>query len=146
VKVNESQPGQVLRLLSAQFPVLKGVRVTVLGLAFKPGTDDIRESPALPIVRELIEQGTVVTAYDPVVTSANGYLPLGSIVYARSLLEAVQEADAIILLTRWPEFKQLADVLRNRSTPPLIVDGRRMLDASQFARYEGIGRGRELPR
>ena len=75
VQVNESQPKQVLTLLRRQFPALKGVRVSVLGLAFKPGTDDIRESPALPVVRELLAEGAVVTAYDPVVTERKRPVP-----------------------------------------------------------------------
>lgn len=140
VKVNEAQPRQVLELLRRHFPKLAGLRVAVLGLAFKPGTDDIRESPALPIVRELVEQRSIVSVYDPVVSTANGNLPPDSVCYARSLADAVDGAEAVVLLTRWPEFRRLPELLAGQSPAPLVVDGRRMLDGSTVTRYEGIGR------
>jgi UDPglucose 6-dehydrogenase/GDP-mannose 6-dehydrogenase len=137
-EVNRMQPQQVLMLLRKHFPVLAGVRVAVLGLAFKPGTDDVRESPAIPIVSELVAQQALVTTYDPVVKDGdfNGVAPNR---YTTNLSEAVDNAQAILLLTRWPEFKDLPVLLSNRSEPPIVIDGRRLLDPTSVARYEGIG-------
>ena len=66
IRINERQPGQILRMIDGVFPDLKKVRIGILGLAFKPGTDDIRESPALPVVQQLLAKGAVIKAFDPV--------------------------------------------------------------------------------
>ena len=138
VDINHSQPQRMLALLGRHFSSLRDVRVAVLGLAFKPGTDDMRESPAIPIVQELVRQRADVTAYDPVITRGdfNGPAPNR---YTNNLSEAVDNAQAILLLTRWPEFKNLPALLSNRSDPPLVIDGRRLLDPASVGRYEGIG-------
>ena len=138
VDINHSQPKRMLELLDRHFPSLRGVRVAVLGLAFKPGTDDMRESPAIPLIRELVRQRADVTAYDPIIKRGDfhGVVPNR---YASTLSDAIHDAQAILLLTRWPEFKGLPVLLSNRSEPPIIIDGRRLLDPRSVARYEGIG-------
>lgn len=140
INVNERQPRQVLRLLRKHFRSMHGVRVAILGLAFKPGTDDMRESPAIPIIRTLQRQGAHVKAFDPAARREaekvfNGY-PLA---YSDQLDDAVKNVDAVVLLTRWPEFNALPDLLTLLEPPPVLVDGRRMLDKQNIARYEGIG-------
>jgi len=138
--INREQPGRMLELLGRHFPSLSGVRVTVLGLAFKPDTDDVRESPALPIVARLIDAGARVTAYDPVATeSAARVLPREGVRFARDLADAVAGAQAILLVTRWREFEALHEWVQRMQEPPVVVDGRRVLDRTRFARYEGIG-------
>ncbi len=142
VKVNIAQPGTMLKLLSTHFSDLEGVRVTVLGIAFKPGTDDIRESPALPIVDELLARKAVVTAFDPVAREeAEKRFGVGVLDFANSLEEAVEDADAVLLLTRWPEFARLPEVLSGCSRQPVLIDGRRMVAKESVERYEGIGLG-----
>lgn len=139
IQVNERQPQQVLRLLQKHFPSLKGVRVAVLGLAFKPGTDDVRESPAIPVVKALLAQGAHLKAYDPIAWREAEKIFNGSVTYCEALNHAISDVDVIVLLTRWPEFSVLPDLLALRTDQPLVVDGRRMLDKSKIARYEGIG-------
>lgn len=140
IAVNAAQPRRVLELLNRHFPELGGVTVAVLGLAFKPGTDDIRESPAIPIVNELLARKAVVTAYDPVATrEAEKVFGKGKLTYAATLAEAIDAVQAVLLLTRWPEFQELPNLLARRSPPPLLVDGRRMLDRHSVNRYEGVG-------
>jgi UDPglucose 6-dehydrogenase/GDP-mannose 6-dehydrogenase len=140
LQVNERQYTQVLARLQKHFPSLEGVRVAVLGLAFKPDTDDMRESPAIPIVRELLAQRADVRAYDPAVDAATARRMLGVDVPLYAALEpAVREAQALVLVTRWDEFRRVPDLLRDVAPPPLVVDGRRMLDRSSVARYEGVG-------
>ena len=142
LKVNEGQPGRMISLLAKHFPDLDGVRVSVLGLAFKPGTDDMRESPAIPIVLELIKRGARVVAYDPV-AQANAARILGSAVtFANSLADTIRDAEAIAVLTSWPEFDQVPALVAARSKQPIVIDGRRIFDLHQFERYEGIGLAR----
>jgi UDPglucose 6-dehydrogenase len=140
VETNVNQPGEVVRLLKKHFADLQGVRAAVLGLAFKPGTDDVRESPALRVISELRTGGAEVTAYDPVARlPARRILGNDCIEYRGSLSEAVQDADAVILLTAWPEFQRLPEVLDDLAISPVVIDGRRVLDKARIARYEGIG-------
>jgi UDPglucose 6-dehydrogenase/GDP-mannose 6-dehydrogenase len=140
IAINRGQPRRVIELVEKHFPSLAGVRVSVLGLAFKPDTDDMRESPAIPIVSELLARGARVCVYDPVaIENARQILPADKIVFAASLSDALQDVDAVILETRWKAFEAVADLVGNREPPPLIVDGRRMLDRRAFRRYEGIG-------
>jgi UDPglucose 6-dehydrogenase len=140
LEANQRQPAEVLELLRKHFPALKGVRVAVLGLAFKAGTDDIRESPALKVIRDLVAEGAYVVAYDPVAVPPTR-LALGnrSIKYAETLSEALDNADAVILLTAWPEFQAVPELLGDFPRPPLVIDGRRMLNKARMSRYEGIG-------
>jgi UDPglucose 6-dehydrogenase/GDP-mannose 6-dehydrogenase len=140
IRVNEQQPQQVLSLLKKHFPSLKGIRVAVLGLAFKPGTDDMRESPAIPIVKGLLAQGAEVKAYDPVAEhEAQRLFGNRDILFCDNLAQAIEDVQAIVLLTRWEEFRSVPKLLVHLDPQPLLVDGRRMLDKRDIARYEGIG-------
>jgi UDPglucose 6-dehydrogenase len=143
LETNEQQPGQVISLLKRHFSSLRGVRVAVLGLAFKPGTDDIRESPALRVIRDLTMEGARVAAYDPVAVPATRRVlrPL-AVEFATSLSDVLQAVDAVVLLTAWPEFQELPRLLSTFPQPPVVVDGRRVLDKNRVRRYEGIGLNR----
>jgi UDPglucose 6-dehydrogenase len=139
---NTRQPGRLLDLLRTRMPDLAGRHVTVLGLAFKPHTDDIRETPAAPVVRGLLEEGAVVTIYDPVAGNhADTLFGVGRVGVAGSLEAAVADAEAIVIVTRWPEFATLPALLEGRDPAPLVVDGRRMIEPGQVGRYAGIGLG-----
>jgi UDPglucose 6-dehydrogenase/GDP-mannose 6-dehydrogenase len=140
IQVNEQQPRQVVEILKKHFTRLEGIRLAVLGLAFKPGTDDLRESPAIPIVKELLACGAAIQAFDPVAqTEARKIFNSQQITFSESLSQAIDGAEAVILLTRWDEFASLPELLAAREPAPLFVDGRRMMDKRQFARYAGIG-------
>lgn len=146
IQTNERQPQQVIDLLHRHFPSLRGVRTTVLGLAFKPGTDDMRESPAIPVIRELLASKARVKAYDPIAThEAKKLFGADQVEYCTTLDQAIEDSEAIVLLTRWPEFEALPQLLSNGHSAgnghqaPLVVDGRRMLDKQRVAHYEGIG-------
>lgn len=141
VDVNTVQWRQMVLRLERHFPRLEGVHVAVLGLAFKPDTDDVRESPALPIVRYLRKKGARVYAFDPVAgPEAHQTLQDPDVIYCGSLEDAVRDAQAVLLVTRWAHFERLAAVLEGRPDPPVVVDGRRVLDPLAFPRYEAIGR------
>ena len=139
LEINAGQPGEVLRLVHKHVPDLKGVRVAVLGIAFKPDTDDVRESPAFPIIRLLRQEGAVVSAYDPIARPAD-HPGLAGVQLAGSMREVLEGAAVVVLVTRWSEFQQLPDMLRAMGSTPLVVDGRRVLEPSAFRAYEGIGR------
>ncbi|NMF84349.1 UDP-glucose/GDP-mannose dehydrogenase family protein [Nodosilinea sp. P-1105] len=140
IDVNAVQYKQVMARLHKHYPNLDAVRVAVLGLAFKPGTDDMRESPAIPIVQELLAGSAKVKAFDPVAMhEAQKIFENQPIQYCDTLAETVQDVDVILLLTRWNDFKVLPGLLQGAANPPLVVDGRRMLDKATIARYEGIG-------
>jgi UDPglucose 6-dehydrogenase len=137
--VNSEQPNQLLGLLLKHFDQLARVRVAVLGLAFKPGTDDMRESPAIPVVRFLLEQGAIVTAYDPAARDAAARLFGPRVELCSTVGDTVGQADAILVLTSWPEFRDLPQLVSARDPQPLVVDGRRIFTPQNFGRYEGIG-------
>jgi UDPglucose 6-dehydrogenase len=143
IEVNELQKRRVVGKLEGHLGSLRGKKVAILGLAFKPGTDDMREAPSLVLAARLLAEGAEVSAWDPI---ANGQAHLDGVDIAGSPLEAVTGADAAVIVTEWPE---LADVdwaeAGERMRSRVIVDGRNFLDpetvrALGFA-YEGIGRG-----
>lgn len=140
IQINKHQPEQVLSLLKKHFPSLQGICIAVLGLAFKPGTDDLRESPAIPIINALLAQRAVIKAYDPVARDAAKKL-FGNhnIIFCNDITQAIDQVQAIVLLTRWKEFEIIPELLKQRSPQPLVIDGRRMLDRRSIPKYEGIG-------
>lgn len=140
ISINRDQPRQVLDRLYKHFTDIEGTRVAVLGLAFKPDTDDMRESPAIPVVNELIANKASVSAYDPVAEEeARKLFPNDAIRYCSSIQETLEGAEAVLLLTRWGVFEQLPETLRQMKLNPLVIDGRRMLPKDSVERYEGIG-------
>jgi UDPglucose 6-dehydrogenase/GDP-mannose 6-dehydrogenase len=140
IEVNRRQPAVMLEMIGKHFPCLDGVRIALLGLAFKPGTDDVRESPALEVVRELLHRGADLAVHDPVaLDTARASLGVLPIRYEDDLGEAIRDAEVIVLMTRWDSYLELPDHLAEMAVPPLVVDGRRMLDRDSVSRYEGIG-------
>jgi UDPglucose 6-dehydrogenase len=142
IEVNELQKRRVIAKLKRHLTTLRGRSVALLGLAFKPDTDDMREAPSLVLAGRLLAEGADVRAWDPV-ANANG---LYGVEQAGSIEEALAGADAAVLVTEWPQLAQ-ADwpALAGSMRVPLLVDGRNMLDpdalrAAGFT-YEGIGRG-----
>jgi UDPglucose 6-dehydrogenase/GDP-mannose 6-dehydrogenase len=140
IEINQKQPDKIVALIKKYFPDLKKIRIGVLGLAFKPGTDDMRESPAIPIVRDLIEQGAFIKAYDPVaLDAAQKIFGNHNITYCRNLSQTLDAVDVVVLLTIWEEFRKLPELFGKLKPQPLFIDGRRMLDRNRFSRYDGIG-------
>jgi UDPglucose 6-dehydrogenase len=142
IEVNELQKRRVIGKLERRLGPLRDKRIALLGLAFKPGTDDMREAPSLVLAGRLLAEGAEVTAWDPV---ADGRTHLHGVEIAASALEALDGADAAVVVTEWPELRELdwaaaADRMRTR----VVVDGRNLLDPEQLRAlgfvYEGIGR------
>lgn len=138
IRINEEQPKRTVALLNKHWPSLKGVRVSVLGLSFKPETSDVRESPAFPILRELLDQGAVVKGYDPVAKrEAQKVFPEPRVNYCDSLEAALADIDAVVVVTPWKEFRDVPALLKGRQV--VFVDGRRAFDKQCIASYEGVG-------
>ena len=139
-RINDEQPGQLIRLVEKHWPDLSGVRVTVLGLSFKPGTNDVRKSPAFPLMHALLSRGARLTAYDPVaMPEARRAFDDSRLQYAPSLVAALADVDVVIVVTPWDEFRIVPDLIRGRDPEPVLVDGRRAYAADAVSRYEGIG-------
>jgi len=145
IDVNAVQYKQVMSRLYKHFPSLDAVRVAVLGLAFKPGTDDMRESPAIPIVQELLAGSAKVKAYDPVAMETAA-AEISDFVACTDAYDAATGADAVMLMTPWNEFKQL-DMKRIREAmkTPILIDGKNIYDPEVMRAfgfdYRAIGRG-----
>ena len=146
VAVNERQLRRVLVKLQQNFGTLQGKRVALLGLAFKPNTDDLREAPSLEIARSLDSRGARVVGYDPVAGKAAARL-CPSLKVTFDPYDALKDAHAVVLVTEWDEFRNL-DLKRVASLmkkPPLLVDGRNALDSRAVRaagiRYRGFGSG-----
>jgi UDPglucose 6-dehydrogenase len=122
--VNEAQRQVMYKKLVEMMPERNGKRIAVWGLAFKPGTDDVRSSPALQLVEQLLADGAKVVAYDPA-AQANAEKLLLSLQFATTPLLAVQNADALLICTEWPEFSKLElAAIAEAMADPLILDGR----------------------
>jgi UDPglucose 6-dehydrogenase len=135
VRVNDGQPERLLSLLDDHVDV-RGERVAVLGLSFKPGTDDVRNSRAIPVIEGLQERGATAVAYDPVATeNTRAHFP--DVEYADSAAAALDGASACVVCTDWDEFAAL-DAEFDAMANPVVVDGRRIVERRDGITYEGL--------
>jgi len=149
MRINNEQRERFLRKVRLALWTLKGKRLGVLGLSFKGGTDDVRESPAIAVIRSLMQEGCKILAYDPAATNNARELLGDDIQYANSALEAASGADALLVLTDWDEFRSL-DLARLRELLryPIVIDGRNLFSPEVMAEhgfiYTSVGR-RDVP-
>jgi UDPglucose 6-dehydrogenase len=145
-RVNEEQLERFVRKVKAALWTLRAKKLAVLGLAFKGGTDDIRESPALAVIEMLLREGCEIRAYDPAAMDrARSLLPQPGVTYCENSYDAVSGADALLILTDWKEFATLElDRLRTLMAYPIVVDGRNLYDPAAMSAagliYYSIGR------
>lgn len=144
-EVNIRQRKIVTKKLKKHLGDLHGKRIAILGLAFKPGTDDLRESPSVPIIKELINFGCELHAYDPIVNEINGINGNSKLKYALDPYEVFDKADALLVLTEYPEFDKLDfSVVKQKMNNNLIIDGKNILTKHNLVNagfvYEGVGR------
>ena len=142
IEVNELQKRRIVQKLQKYLGSLRGTTIALLGLAFKPNTDDLREAPSIVLASRLLAEGAAVRGWDPV-ADARGFVP--HLEQCSSPLETVSGADAAVIVTEWPQLKEedwaaLAAAMRR----PLLLDGRNYIDPEAARRagfvYEGIGR------
>jgi len=139
LEVNKNQPYRVVELAKEAVGNLKNKKVAILGLAFKPDTDDMREASSIPIINTLLKDGAIITVYDPKAMENTKKVFGDKIKYADSKEACVKNADICLIVTEWKDFKNID--LSNIACP--IVDGRRILDPEKVAKhnivYKGIG-------
>ena len=128
--INDSQKDRFLSKIRGALWTLRGKKLAVLGLAFKGGTDDLRDSPALDVIHRLKAEGVSITAFDPAaMPRAKAMLGEGYISFAPDALAACDGADAVVILTEWPEFKQLdLHAVRSLLKLPILLDGKNILE------------------
>ncbi len=131
--VNDRQKTRLLDKLKGHFGSLKGKRIAVWGLAFKPRTDDMREAPAVPLIRGLLAAGATVHAYDPEAMKVAKSIFGSDITFASSSYAALTGADALVIVTEWNEFREpdygrMRKLMRN----PIIFDGRNIYSPDQI--------------
>jgi UDPglucose 6-dehydrogenase len=130
-KVNELQPLKLIEILKKYIPNLEGKTIGILGLAFKPNTDDVRESRSIPIIKRLLEEKASVKAYDPK-AMGNFKKLFPNIKYCSSAEDVLRESDAVLILTKWDEFRNL------NYEGKIVIDGRRLEEARRAKIYEGV--------
>src|SRR6202050_4761416 len=150
MRINEDQRERFLRKVRSALWTLRGKHLGVLGLAFKGGTDDIRESPALFLVQALLQEGCKVTAYDPAAMERTQELMSSGLKFANSAYEAATGADALLILTEWEEFANLdLNRLQQELKYPIVIDGRNLYDPEVMAAngftYYSVGRAASHP-
>jgi UDPglucose 6-dehydrogenase len=145
MEINRDMRRLVLQKVRAELGSFEGRTIGVLGLAFKPNTDDLREAPALEIIHLLSSEGAYIRAYDPAIKEADR-VALPRVVVCRDPYAALERADALLLLTEWSEFRRLdLERIRKRMQRALVIDGRNLFDPADMEAhgftYHAIGRG-----
>jgi UDPglucose 6-dehydrogenase len=138
VNRNRKQPIEVIKALNKKYPNLQKIRVAVLGLSFKPETDDVRESPSKRIIELLLERGAVVSAHDPI--AANKFhiaFPELNINYANTIEDAIKDVQIVIVVTYWSHYHSIQDLLNLEKV--LLIDTRRFFNKTSAHNYVGIG-------
>ncbi len=145
--INAEQKRRFFLKVRSALWTFRGKKLGVLGLAFKGGTDDIRESPAIDLISQFLKEGAIVSAYDPAAMERTKQIlpPSGTLSYAKDAYEAASDADALLILTDWQEFAELdLDRLHYTLRYPIIVDGRNLFDRTAMAQrgftYLSVGR------
>lgn len=147
-EVNLSQRKRVVEKLQEELKILKGRVIALLGLSFKPNTDDLRDSPAIDIAKFLVARGAKVCVHDPVaLANAKASEKDLAVVYCENYVDAVRESDAVVLTTDWPEYRELPwEEVIKFVRQPLVLDCRNFLDPERLVklgfRYIGMGRGK----
>ena len=134
-QVNKMQPLKAVKFCKDMLGDLEGKKIAILGLAFKPDTDDMREARVIPIINQLLKESANITAYDPVAIPVAKSIFKNQIQFADSAINCLKNADCCILVTEWPEFKKLTpeDFIKNMRQP-VLIDGRRVYDPETFVR------------
>jgi len=143
--INEEQRHRFLRKIRSALWTLRGKRLAVLGLAFKGGTDDVRESPAMLLTQTLLAEGCRISAYDPAAKARAQEVLNSQIEFADNPYDAARNADALLILTEWDEFAALDwNRLRDLLSDPIVIDGRNLYDPDAMAAlgftYYSVGR------
>ncbi len=152
MEINHDQRRLVVTKLTNLLGSLRGCKIGILGLAFKPNTDDMREAPSVDIIRWVTTQGATVRVYDPVAMETGrealqqDHVPMDAVTFCENAYEVADKVDALVIVTDWNEFKSLNMLrIRNSMRRPILVDGRNIYESAEMERlgfiYRGMGRG-----
>ena len=140
--INQSRSKRLVDMTRDQLGGIAGKRIALMGIAFKPDTDDTRESPAFPVIERLLDLGAEVTVHDPVVRRESIRADLRERVdVATDLATVLASADALVIVTRWDEYHKIPDLVNSMKPDLLVIDGRCMLNPESVANYASIGHG-----
>ncbi|MCL4359684.1 UDP-glucose/GDP-mannose dehydrogenase family protein [Patescibacteria group bacterium] len=146
IRINGTQPERVVRMLTDAVGTLRGKKIALLGLTFKPDTDDLRESPSIRVLQQLLKAGARVSCHDPEAYKHGipEMLTAYRAVYEKNYASALRNADAMVIMTAWREYRRITpQILKRLMKQPVLVDGRRMFDKAVFFKegciYKGIG-------
>jgi len=144
-KVNKQQINHTIELIETELGELADKKIAILGLSFKPDTDDMREARSIPIINQLLSKGAKITAYDPIAIPNAKKIFKNRIQYTTSPINCLKDADCCIIVTEWQEFKKLKpeDFTKNMRTP-ILIDGRRIINPEEFSKklkFAAIGHG-----
>lgn len=144
VNVNKKQQGLIIEKLLERLPDLKGKKIAVLGLAFKPNTDDMREAASIVVTNRLVEEGAEVVAYDPIAIDNAKEILRPEIKYSETVYEAIEDSDATLILTEWHEVKSIKISAFDSMNYPLVIDGRNCFNLEEMRKqrveYHSVGR------
>ena len=147
LKINQNQPLEILKLAYESLGSLKGKKISVLGLAFKPNTDDMREANSISIINKMVAEGAIVTVHDPKAIKNAKKIFKDKILYAETPGTCIKNADCCLILTEWQEYinfkpEFFLEYMKN----PLVIDGRRIYDPEKFCsiKYVAIGLGKKI--
>ena len=152
MEINHDQRRLVVTKLTNILGSLRGCTIGILGLAFKPNTDDMREAPAVDIIRWVTHQGATVRVYDPVAKETgkkalkDEHVDMNAVIFCANAYDVAQGTDALVVVTDWNEFKSLnMQRIRSAMHRPILIDGRNLYEAAEMDRhgfiYRGMGRG-----
>jgi UDPglucose 6-dehydrogenase len=152
MEINHDQRRLIVTKLTSILGSLRGCTIGILGLAFKPNTDDMREAPSVDIIRWIVSQGAMVQVYDPVASQTaqdaleREGIRLEAVTFCKNAYEVAEDADALVIVTEWNEFKSLNMLqIRSAMRRPVVIDGRNIYESTEMNRlgfiYRGMGRG-----
>lgn len=140
IEINKQQPSKMVELLVDKIPYVKDKKIGVLGLAFKPGTDDLRESPSLRVIDILIKQNAQILTHDPVaMEAAERQINNDNVHFFDDIEKVVKDSDALLIMTAWDDYKNIHQIVDRLNKDVIVIDGRRILDKKNFKNYSGIG-------
>ncbi|MEJ2242683.1 MAG: UDP binding domain-containing protein, partial [Candidatus Bathyarchaeota archaeon] len=144
-EINKNQAKHAVEIVKKKLGGLNGKKIAILGLAFKPDTDDMREARSIPIINQLLDENAEIIAYDPVANLSAKTIFGEKIEYSNSAIDCIKNTDCCIIVTEWNEFKQLKPKdFKENMKHPILIDGRRIYNPSEYQKniqFEAIGLG-----
>ena len=142
-KIYSNQQKKIILLITKEIGIISSKHITILGTAFKPNTDDVRESISIELIKKLLNKKAKITIYDPKATENTKNIFGDKIIYSKSLIDALNGSQCAIIMTQWKEFENLNNIIIKKMKKKIIIDCRRILAGSKLnAKYYALGIGK----